>query len=141
VKVFRINTEVKLPTVAHPGEDNAYDLYLPVGIILERNEPTRVPLGIAASQEGCGFLIVGRSRTFIDNVIVTPGLIDAGYRGEWHVLATYVGPKPRIFLMEGDRIAQAVPLPVLTAAVTEVAGRINLGPSVRGERGLGSSGR
>ncbi len=64
-------------------------------------------------------------------------MIDAGYRGEIQILLTNLTDEA-IRLNAGDKIAQMIPVPVLTGAVTVVEA---LGESVRAEKGFGSSGR
>jgi dUTPase len=138
MRVLRLHPDVLLPTIARPGEDNAYDLYLPADVVLQPNTPTIIPLGITAAQKGCGFLIIGRSTAFKRGVIVTPSLVDAGYRGEWHVFVT--SASGYLLLRSGERIAQAVPIPNLTLPITETYLAEAFNPSLRGDRGLGSSG-
>jgi dUTP pyrophosphatase len=83
-----------------------------------------------------------------NGVFTHGGVIDAGYRGEIVVLmsafaatqfvtagATYVGDPIKI--EAGQKIAQMIPVPVLTGEVVEVDA---LPPSSRGENGFGSSG-
>ena len=69
--------------------------------------------------------------------IVTGGVIDAGYRGEILVLMTNLG-ETAIELKAGEKIAQMVPVPVLTGIVETVE---SLEDSARAEKGFGSSGR
>lgn len=47
-------------------------------------------------------------------MVNTPGLIDAGYRGEISVLLINHDPIQAVSLSRGDRIAQLVVLPVTT---------------------------
>jgi dUTP pyrophosphatase len=70
-------------------------------------------------------------------IATTGGVIDAGYRGEILVLMTNLGDAV-IELKAGEKIAQMIPVPVLTGAVEEVE---NLEESARAEKGFGSSGR
>jgi dUTP pyrophosphatase len=70
-------------------------------------------------------------------IATTAGVIDAGYRGEILVLMTNLG-EAAIELKAGEKIAQMIPVPVLTGVV-EVAE--NLEESARAEKGFGSSGR
>jgi dUTP pyrophosphatase len=67
----------------------------------------------------------------------TGGVIDSGYRGEILVMMTNLGDAA-IELKAGEKIAQMVPVPVLTGLVQEVE---SLEASVRAEKGFGSSGR
>jgi dUTP pyrophosphatase len=70
-------------------------------------------------------------------VATTGGVIDAGYRGEILVLMTNLGDVA-VELNAGDKIAQMIPVPVLTGAVEDVE---NLEDSARAAKGFGSSGR
>jgi dUTP pyrophosphatase len=69
-------------------------------------------------------------------IATTGGVIDAGYRGEILVLMTNLGDVV-VELKAGEKIAQMVPVPVLTGAVEEVE---TLEDSARAEKGFGSSG-
>jgi dUTP pyrophosphatase len=71
-------------------------------------------------------------------VINAPGTIDSGYRGEVKVLLANLDPSRSHRIRKGDRIAQLLIQPVVTASfrVARVLPR-----SVRGARGLGSTGR
>jgi dUTP pyrophosphatase len=64
-------------------------------------------------------------------------VIDAGYRGEILVLMTNLS-KTTVDLNAGEKIAQMIPVPVLTGLVQEVE---TLEDSARAARGFGSSGR
>ena len=64
-------------------------------------------------------------------------MIDAGYRGEILVLMTNLGQAP-VELRAGEKIAQMIPVPVLTGPVQEVE---TLELSARAEKGFGSTGR
>ena len=70
----------------------------------------------------------------------TPGLIDAGYRGEIKVLLINTDPSEPFEVSPGDRIAQLVLLRIETAEFREVAPEA-LPPSERGGGGFGSTGR
>jgi dUTP pyrophosphatase len=64
-------------------------------------------------------------------------VIDAGYRGEILILLTNL-TDTAVSLAAGDKIAQMIPVPVLTGVVRVVE---SLGESDRAEKGFGSSGR
>jgi dUTP pyrophosphatase len=136
LKVKRLRN-VKLPTVAHPGSDLGFDLYLPHDVRLREGETQVVPLGVAVELEGHGFLMQDRSSLAARGVFLTGGVIDAGYRGELHAVLT-LSCGYSCQLRAGDKVAQIVPVPVVEAAVTEAT---ELGASDRGEKGFGSSGR
>jgi len=70
-------------------------------------------------------------------VVNSPGLIDAGYRGEVRVSLYNSGGEPFV-IRAGDRIAQLV---VQAVAEPEFVAADELPGSGRGEGGFGSSGR
>jgi dUTP pyrophosphatase len=70
-------------------------------------------------------------------VATTGGVIDSGYRGEILVVMTNLGDTA-VELQAGEKIAQMVPVPVLTGLVQEVE---SLEGSVRAAKGFGSTGR
>jgi dUTP pyrophosphatase len=70
-------------------------------------------------------------------IVTTGGVIDAGYRGEILVLMANL-TDTSIVLKTGEKIAQMIPVPVLTGAVEQVE---SLEDSARAEKGFGSSGQ
>ena len=64
----------------------------------------------------------------------TGGVIDSGYRGEILVLMTNLG-EATIELKAGEKIAQMIPVPVLTGLIEEVE---TLELSARDAKGFGS---
>jgi dUTP pyrophosphatase len=133
----------RAPEVAHPGEDLGYDVFALETAELAPGRSARVRTGIAiearhpATGEPLGLLVRDRSSMAARGVAVTGGVIDAGYRGEIQILLTNLGEAPLV-LRAGDKIAQMIPVPVLTGEVRTVE---SLGESGRAERGFGSSGR
>lgn len=71
-------------------------------------------------------------------VLNSPGLIDAGYRGEVRVVLLNTDRRERFTVTPGMRIAQLVVSPVTSVRVVEAA---ELSASERGVRGFGSSTR
>jgi dUTP pyrophosphatase len=67
----------------------------------------------------------------------TGGVIDAGYRGEILILITNLGDAV-VTIGAGEKVAQMIPVPVLTGLVQEVE---SLEGSARLEKGFGSSGK
>ena len=81
------------------------------GIAVEARDPqTGAPLGL---------LVRDRSSMAARGIATTGGVIDAGYRGEILVVMTNLGDAA-IELKAGEKIAQMVPVPVLTGPVQEV---------------------
>ena len=68
------------------------------------------------------------------------GTIDADYRGELQVLATYLGPESCLVLEAGERVAQLVISPIPDVRFDEVESE-QLPDTDRGEGGFGSTGR
>jgi dUTP pyrophosphatase len=128
------------PTVAHPGEDLGYDLYASHDHTLIPGQVHRVRTGVAvageASGAAVGFLVRDRSSMAAKGVFTHGGVIDSSYRGEVMVLMTTISNSYEI--RAGDRMAQLVPVPVLTGEVHVTA---ELVEGTRGARGFGSSGR
>jgi len=143
LKVQLLVIGAKAPTVAHPGEDLGYDVFSLETVLLAPHSHAKVRTGVALEArhphtgEPLGLLVRDRSSVASKGVFATAGVIDAGYRGEILILLTNQGEEP--FSIEaGDKIAQLIPLPVLTGAVTVAE---LLEDSSRGDKGFGSSGR
>jgi len=143
LRVKLLETGARLPQVAHPGEDLGYDLFALEGAVLEPRATVRVRTGIAVEarhpQTGAplGLLVRDRSSMAARGLATTGGVIDAGYRGEILVLMTNLG-SGAVTLESGEKIAQMIPVPVLTGSVQEVE---SLEDSLRAEKGFGSSGK
>jgi dUTP pyrophosphatase len=109
-------------------------------LILAPGQRVLVPTGIAiALPEGFEAQVRPRSGLAVRHgltVLNTPGTIDADYRGEIQVLLINLGSEP-VNVARGMRIAQLVIAPVTRATLSEVA---ELGPTLRGFRGFGSTG-
>ncbi|HKF48904.1 MAG TPA: dUTP diphosphatase [Terracidiphilus sp.] len=132
----------RAPIVAHPGEDLGYDIFALEAITLAPRATVRVRTGIAveARHPGTGvplgLLVRDRSSMAARGLATTGGVIDAGYRGEILVVMTNLGDA-MVELKAGEKIAQMVPVPVLTGEVIEVE---DLEDSARAAKGFGSSG-
>jgi dUTP pyrophosphatase len=143
LRVKLLEAGARAPVVAHPGEDLGYDLFALEGAALASRATVKVRTGIAvearnpATGAPLGLLVRDRSSMAARGIATTAGVIDAGYRGEILVLMTNLGEHP-IELKAGEKIAQMIPVPVLTGAVEEVE---SLEDSARAEKGFGSSGR
>ena len=133
----------RAPVVAHPGEDLGYDLFALEAVELPPHIPARVRTGIAVEARhpetgaALGLLVRDRSSMAAKGIAVTGGVIDAGYRGEIQILLTNL-TEAGLKIEAGDKIAQMIPVPVLTGQVVLVE---ELADSGRAEKGFGSSGR
>jgi dUTP pyrophosphatase len=142
LRVKLLEPGARLPVVAHPGEDLGYDVFALGDALLASRQTIKVRTGIAiearhpATGEPLGLLVRDRSSMAARGVATTGGVIDAGYRGEILIVMTNLGDEP-VELKAGDKIAQMVPVPVLTGAVMDAK---SLEASERAARGFGSSG-
>lgn len=133
----------RLPVVAHPGEDLGYDLFSLESVVLTPRATVKARTGIAvearhpATGAALGLLVRDRSSMAARGIITTGGVIDAGYRGEILVLMANLGENA-VELKAGEKIAQMIPVPVLTGVVEKVE---SLEDSARAEKGFGSSGQ
>jgi dUTP pyrophosphatase len=155
LEVKRLHIHATLPTVAHPGEDLAYDLYAVADCILVKNQIQKVRTGISArayegeNNKSLGLIIKDRSSMAAKGIRTSAGVIDPGYTGEIMVLMSLTCPAKEYYsdmtlvckddyqISRGDKIAQMVPVHVLTGDVIEVKEH---GMSSRGNKGFGSSG-
>ncbi len=110
-------------------------------LVLSPGERHAVATGFAiAIPEGYEVQVRPRSGLALKHGITclnTPGTIDSDYRGEVKVILANLGGED-FAVRRGERIAQLVPAPVLRAGFVEVG---DLGETVRGAGGFGSTGR
>lgn len=143
LRVKLLEPSARPPEVAHPGEDLGYDLFALEAVELAPRSQARVRTGIAiearhpATGEPLGLIVRDRSSMAARGVATIAGVIDAGYRGEILILMANLGEAP-VQLQAGEKIAQMIPIPVLTGPVQTVA---SLEDSARADKGFGSSGR
>jgi dUTP pyrophosphatase len=145
LRVLKLDQRATTPTVANAGEDLGFDVYALEDTVLPPNTPVKVRTGIAVhfeksdvAQEKFGLLVRDRSSMASKGIIASAGVIDAGYRGELLVLLTSYIVGNTFSIKAGDKIAQLIPLPVLTGAgVMETS---TLSVSSRGQGGFGSTG-
>lgn len=143
LRVKRLEPEARLPVVAHPGEDLGYDIFALEPAYLAPHDTVKLRTGIAVEARDpgtgtpLGLLVRDRSSMASHGLAVTGGVIDAGYRGEILVLMTNLSLQA-VEISAGDKIAQMVPVHVLTGPVEDVE---NLENSARAAKGFGSSGK
>ncbi|MEY4582069.1 MAG: hypothetical protein RL701_6772 [Pseudomonadota bacterium] len=102
--------------------------------------PTGIALAIPHGYEGQVRPRSGLAHKHGISVVNAPGTIDWDYRGEVQVLLINLGHEPYT-LHPRDRIAQLVIAPVIRAAIQLVEATDDLGDTVRGTGGFGSTGR
>jgi len=138
---YRLLSETARPPVrAHDG-DAGMDLHADESAHLDPGERASVGTGVAvAIPDGHAGFVVPRSGLAADHGITlvnTPGLIDAGYRGELRVLLMNTDRVRAFKVTPGDRIAQLVLVRVETPEPAEVG---ELSETARGDGGFGSTG-
>ena len=143
LRVKKLEAGSRLPSVAHPGEDLGYDVFALEEVAIAPHQTVRVRTGISVEARhphtgaALGLLVRDRSSMAARGLATTAGVIDAGYRGEVLIVMTNLGGTA-VELKAGEKIAQMIPVPVLTGTVEEVEG---LETSARDAKGFGSSGR
>ena len=143
LRVKRLEASARLPVVAHPGEDLGYDVFALEAAVLAPRATVKLRTGIAVEARDpetgapLGLLVRDRSSMAARGLATTGGVIDAGYRGEILIVMTNLGDVAQD-LQAGEKIAQMVPIPVLTGPVQEVK---TLEVSVRAAKGFGSTGK
>jgi dUTP pyrophosphatase len=143
LRVKKLAEAARAPIVAHPGEDLGYDVFALEPARLAGRQTVKLRTGIAVEARdphtgaGLGLLVRDRSSMASRRLATTGGVIDAGYRGEILILMTNLGDDT-VEIAAGEKIAQMIPVPVLTGLVEEVE---SLEDSARAEKGFGSSGR
>jgi len=139
IPVVRQDPTYQLPAFAHAGDAGA-DLAAGEAVTIPSGEWALVSTGIAmAIPEGYGGFVLPRSGLAIRTgvtVLNAPGLVDAGYRGEFKVALINHGPED-FEIVIGDRIAQLV---IMAVARPEYQAVEVLEDTARGSGGFGSTG-
>ncbi|MFM7094626.1 MAG: dUTP diphosphatase [Actinomycetota bacterium] len=112
VAIQQLDPDLPLPTIAHRG-DAGIDLHARNDAVIPRaGGRVLVPTGIAvAIPEGYAGFVLPRSGLALKHgvsLVNTPGLIDAGYRGELKCVMLNTDPDDDYEVKRGDRIAQLV---------------------------------
>ena len=141
VAVKLLRKGAKLPTYGSQWAAGA-DLYacLDAPVTLSPGETKLIPIGIAMEiPVGYAGLVYARSSLASKRGLAPAnkvGVVDCDYRGEFFIPLRNHGDVPQT-VEPGDRIAQMILTPYLTAQFIEVD---TLSDTVRGEGGFGSTG-
>jgi dUTP pyrophosphatase len=139
VPVRRLRPDATLPDRAYGG-DAGFDLVACESAVLAPGERAVVSTGIAVEiPDGYAGFVQPRSGLAARHgigVVNSPGLIDAGYRGEVRVVLLNTDRATPFVVEPGMRIAQLVIAPVAAVRLVEVE---ELAGSEREARGFGSS--
>lgn len=143
LRVHRLDPELPLPQRAHPT-DAGIDLCSAETLTLDPGERALVGTGLAvALPVGTVGLVHPRSGLAWKkglSIVNAPGTVDADYRGEIKVCLINLDPREPVEITRGDRIAQLLVQQVSLCAVEEVTDLADLGETVRGTGGHGSTG-
>lgn len=141
IPIKRLREGAVFPAYATASSAGA-DLYacLDAPVTLAPHETVMIPLGYSmAIPAGWVGLIFARSGLASRRDLAPAnkvGVVDADYRGEWMVPLHNHGEQPRT-VESGERIAQLVIVPCMSAAFTEAE---ELDETERGAGGFGSTG-
>lgn len=132
-------SESLLP-VRHYRDDAALDLFVNRSTTIAHQEFVDVPAGCQVElPPGTWGLILGRSSTIRRRrVLVVPGVIDVGYRGDLFVGCYNVSGSTQT-IAAGERVGQLIVMPNLTEHYRPVRAE-SLSDSERGTAGFGSTG-
>ena len=142
IKVKKLNEQAQLPYRATEGSAGA-DLFAfgPEDVTIAPGERKLIPTGIAIEipDSGYGAFVFPRSSVsskYGVSLANCVGVVDSDYRGE--IKVPLINHSDTAYTVRnGDRIAQMVILPVMLPCYTETD---ELGDTVRGEGGFGSTG-
>ena len=142
VEFAKLDPEARLPTQGS-AEAAGWDLYALEETTVVRHKSSLIRTGLAtAIPSGWEGQIRCRSSLGKKGMIMPNGLgtIDADYRGELMVLATWIGEGDSFVVAKGERVAQMLfaPVPKVTIVETSVE---ELGTTSLGEGGFGSTGQ
>ena len=137
----RLSNAAVLPAAARPG-DAGFDLTSAVDAEIGPGERVSIPTGVAvAIPPGHAGLVLPRSGLAAREGLTlanSPGLIDAGYRGELICAMVNLDRERSVHVAKGDRVAQLVIVAIPYVTPTWVD---ELPASERGDGGFGSTGR
>jgi dUTP pyrophosphatase len=140
LRIKLLDDELPMPRYQHEG-DAGLDLPSRVDLVIEPGERAMVPTGIAvAIPQGYAGFVLPRSGLASRHGIAlvnSPGLVDAGYRGEMAIVMINTDKREAFHIKRGDRIAQLVIQRVEDVASIRVD---DLDETSRGAGGFGSTG-
>lgn len=146
IPVKRLDSDLPLPAYARPDDAGADLLAAEAVELTPGGGRALVPTGLAvAIPAGYAGFVQPRSGMAAKHgvtVLNTPGLIDAGYRGEIKVALVNTDPEVPFKIERGDRIAQLVIQAVEHAGFDEVDELpVDTREGARGAGGFGHSGK
>lgn len=139
LKVIRMHDDAQLPAYQTPGAAG-FDLCSVDNYTIPAGASASIRTGVGIEiPDGHMLRIVGRSGlAFKHDIAAHVGTVDADFRGEIRVKLWNLGTTP-FEIRVGDRIAQAILVPIVTAELTWSNGFTT--ETLRGADGFGSTGR
>ena len=151
LKVYRIREDAKLPLRAHKtdaGMDLFYcpngersDVVMRDGLGISPRESKLLPTGLKV-EVPYGYMLEIKNKSGIAykrKLITGACVVDPGYDGEVYVNLHNIGLTTE-YIMPGQKVAQAVLIPIIHCGIEEVTlDALNKG-STRGSGGFGSTG-
>jgi dUTP pyrophosphatase len=124
VPILRLDPDLEGPTYAREGDAGADLRARADHVLAPGGGRARVGTGVSvAVPAGYAGFVLPRSGLALRHGVTclnTPGLIDAGYRGELQVLLVNTDPAAAFEVRRGERIAQLVIMKVEHAAFADV---------------------
>lgn len=137
IKVKKLHPDAILPSYAHIG-DAGMDIFSVENVLIKSGERALVSTGLSMEfPEEYVCLIWDKSGLAAKNGIKTMGgVIEHSYRGEYKIIM-FNTSKEDFKIIKGQKIAQALIQPIVSAEIEEVE---ELSDSLRGKDGFGSTG-
>lgn len=136
VKVKHLHPDAKTPFYA-TEESAGFDLYSVEDLTIPPKEQGFIHTGISLEiPKGFHIQLWDRSGKAKQGLTLSGGVMDSDYRGEYRIMAYNSASTPHK-IEKGDRIAQALLLPIFKADFQEVD---ELSETERGDKGFQSSG-
>ena len=123
IKIARVR-DVTSPMRANAGADAGMDLYVPndyPSTELQPGQSVKIPSGIKM-EVPAGYAVILFNKSGVAakrSLVVGACVIDHGYSGEVHINMINVGDTVQT-ITAGEKIVQAIMLPIITAEVIEV---------------------
>ena len=152
LNVFKIRSDARLPLRAHKTDAGMDLFYCPNGELAENfnkeglgiypRESKLIPTGLKV-EVPYGYMLEVKNKSGIASkrkLITGACVVDPGYDGELYVDLHNIGTNTQ-YLRPGDKIAQAVLIPIIPCGVEEVFSDEGMNvDSTRGVGGFGSTG-
>lgn len=132
MKINLLNKNAQMPCKSHEL-DCGLDLFLPEQVTLGSFETVCIGLGLSVEiPEGYAGVLVPRSSIAKKGILIHAAIIDPGYKGEIHLVATNCSIDTHYF-EPGDRLCSLVCYNILNPTINP--------EDNRGTGGLGSTGK